>query len=97
SHGWKILVQTNGAFKRLCNMAPDHLPSDMGRRIEMMPTLLGKGEGDGGDAEEKAFGSRRDRSGVQGVIAHTSAIIDSGHDEIRPEVEQTSQCDVHAV
>uniref|UniRef100_A0A914YM11 Uncharacterized protein n=1 Tax=Panagrolaimus superbus TaxID=310955 RepID=A0A914YM11_9BILA len=47
--------------------------------------------------EEATFHRRRDGAGVDHVIAEVGGIVDAGHDNVRFELEQPGQRQVHAV
>ena len=90
-------VQQDRLTHRRARKALRHLERDLRGGLEMIAPLADQRDRERRDAQQKSLHRRRDGSGVDRVVTHVGSEVDSRHDHVRDEGQQSGHGEVHAV
>ena len=95
--GRDIDIEQRGIRQRLGQEPGHDIAGNVSRGVQMGVATLHQRKGNGGHAQQMAFGSGRHGAGINRVVAHIGAVIDARDDNIRALIEQAGHRDVNAV
>ena len=103
---WNIHIEQPGCLRGLLPLMQQlhgsrqlhhQLTGTTGCHLNVRPAFFGLRESQSGDAEEITLHGRAHRAGVNRVVAHVGAVVDTRNHQVRPVTEQAGQRDVHTV